>query len=38
MDLYFYWPAVSQMYSLAGFPFKVIFFILKSTVVTSVLF
>ncbi len=38
MDLYFYCPAVSQMYSLAGFPFSVIFFILKSTVVTRVLF
>ena len=38
MDLYFSCPAVSQIYSLAGLPFSVIFFILKSTVVTCVLF
>jgi len=38
MDLYFYWPAVSQIYNLASLLCKLIFFILKSIVVTCVYF
>lgn len=38
IDLYFYWPAVSQIYSLANLLCRLIFLILKSIVVTCVYF
>ncbi len=38
IDLYFYCPAVSQMYSLASLLWRLIFLILKSIVVTWVSF